>query len=69
MLQAARIKRFICFVLTLALSGRGKGGGFGGCSWGFGAPQRLLSLRYTILEVCLGVADLESGLKSLRLLI
>ena len=26
-------------------SGGGKVGGFGGCSWGFGAPQRLLSLR------------------------
>ena len=26
-------------------SGGGKVGCFGGCSWGFGAPQRLLSLR------------------------
>ena len=66
-LQAARLKRFYCFVLTLALQVEGGRWGFEGCSWGFGAPQRLLSLRYTILGMCLSVVDLESGLKSLRL--
>ena len=31
---------------------------FGGCSWEFGAPQRLLSLRRSILEIGLSVVAL-----------
>ena len=51
----------------MALQVDGERWGIGGCSWGFGAPQMLLSLRYTILETCLSFVDLESGLKSSRL--